>query len=59
MRASSPASPTAGSQSVDALRPPTTSPHISPKVSATESFTIPSSIFDEVIAICSRLGIAS
>jgi NAD(P)-dependent dehydrogenase (short-subunit alcohol dehydrogenase family) len=28
-------------------------------VSATESFTIPSSIFDEVIAICSRLGITT
>ena len=29
------------------------------QVSATESFTIPASIFDEVIGICSRLGIAS
>jgi hypothetical protein len=29
------------------------------EVSATDSFTIPSSIFDEVIGICSRLGISS
>ena len=29
------------------------------EVSATEPFSIPSSIFDEVIGICSRLGIAS
>src|SRR5262245_42975395 len=28
------------------------------QVSATESFTIPASIFDEVLGICSRLGIA-
>src|SRR5262249_60784656 len=29
------------------------------QVSATEPFIIPSSIFDEVIGICSRLGISS
>jgi hypothetical protein len=29
------------------------------QVSATESFIIPASIFDEVLGICSRLGIAS
>src|SRR5262249_9930947 len=28
-------------------------------VSATESYTIPTSIFDEVLGICSRLGITS
>jgi len=28
-------------------------------VSATEPFTIPTSIFDEVIGICTRLGIVA
>jgi len=40
-----------------ATRQPTTSRHICPTVSATEPFTVPGSIFEEVFAVCERLGV--